>query len=591
MKKKIINGILLVALLVFATSAFVSCKDNDADSQTELSGKIADLKNQIDNLKKEVGPQGPQGEKGEQGPKGDPGTPGQNGNDGLTPFIGDNGNWWIGTTDTGVKAQGEPGTPGQNGNDGLTPFIGDNGNWWIGTTDTGVKAKGEGSTYDDTAIWAKIDELEDLIDALQDQVDGLNFDNLATQTWVEEQIENIQLQINVLTELIQNLGYTPITGIEINKITNPLFGLDTPLGIESKLLINLYGNAKKDLYFFNPVTGEREGVAPAGKLSNNFAGNIYVTVNPFTTDFSGKIVTLVNTAGQKVPVELSPLQASDAVLTRTEGGLYVISTAIPEDYLDAMEFNYIPEDMEALKESIKSAIKERKKTEIIDLATKIWDIFSSNTFPLYQIEAAWNDGSYKSKADINAVSLKPLSYDFDLADIAEYDDDAVSALESLEEYVVNVSTRTQSTRKRIWNFLNRFNKRIAEPILNNVNWAIQPTLLIQEGENIIHPAVGDDPSLFTRFKAGEITLMPTSWTAEIVAPAYKKFVGVVAIDGQANPEELAAINTGNLGKLIDGNIQQTPLTIEAGHVYQIQYTAIDYFGRVKNLYYNIRGAK
>ena len=74
------------------------------------------------------------GEKGDKGDKGDIGTAG---GDGLTPYIGDNGNWWIGTTDTGVKAQGNTGTDGQ------TPHIGDNGNWWIGTTDTGVKAQGD----------------------------------------------------------------------------------------------------------------------------------------------------------------------------------------------------------------------------------------------------------------------------------------------------------------------------------------------------------------------------------------------------------------------------------------------------------------
>lgn len=74
------------------------------------------------------------GEKGDKGDKGDNGTAGS---DGLTPYIGDNGNWWIGTMDTGVKAQGNIGTDGQ------TPHIGDNGNWWIGTTDTGVKAQGD----------------------------------------------------------------------------------------------------------------------------------------------------------------------------------------------------------------------------------------------------------------------------------------------------------------------------------------------------------------------------------------------------------------------------------------------------------------
>lgn len=35
--------------------------------------------------------------------------------DGQTPYIGENGNWWIGTTDTGVKAAGTDGSNGTNG--------------------------------------------------------------------------------------------------------------------------------------------------------------------------------------------------------------------------------------------------------------------------------------------------------------------------------------------------------------------------------------------------------------------------------------------------------------------------------------------
>ena len=87
-----------------------------------------------------------QGIKGDKGDKGDPGE------DGDTPYIGDNGNWWIGTTDTGINASGTDGSNGSNGSDGedgqdgkdgtdgLTPYVGSNGNWWIGTTDTGIKA-------------------------------------------------------------------------------------------------------------------------------------------------------------------------------------------------------------------------------------------------------------------------------------------------------------------------------------------------------------------------------------------------------------------------------------------------------------------
>ena len=79
---------------------------------------------------------------------------GEDGEDGDTPYIGSNGNWWIGTMDTGVRANGKNGSSGSDGSDGrdgrdgkdgedgLTPFIGSNGNWWIGAADTGVPAAG-----------------------------------------------------------------------------------------------------------------------------------------------------------------------------------------------------------------------------------------------------------------------------------------------------------------------------------------------------------------------------------------------------------------------------------------------------------------
>lgn len=44
------------------------------------------------------------------GPQGVPGEKGDAGEDGLTPYIGDNGNWWIGETDTGTVASGNSGS-------------------------------------------------------------------------------------------------------------------------------------------------------------------------------------------------------------------------------------------------------------------------------------------------------------------------------------------------------------------------------------------------------------------------------------------------------------------------------------------------
>lgn len=43
------------------------------------------------------------------------GTKGEPGADGITPTIWSNGNWFLGTTDTGKPSRGETGTPGKGG--------------------------------------------------------------------------------------------------------------------------------------------------------------------------------------------------------------------------------------------------------------------------------------------------------------------------------------------------------------------------------------------------------------------------------------------------------------------------------------------
>lgn len=53
-----------------------------------------------------------------KGAPGSPGSPGSPGKDGLTPHIGDNGNWYLGDTDTGKPARGAPGAKGDPGKDG-----------------------------------------------------------------------------------------------------------------------------------------------------------------------------------------------------------------------------------------------------------------------------------------------------------------------------------------------------------------------------------------------------------------------------------------------------------------------------------------
>ena len=111
---------------------------------------------------------------GAAGPKGDTGEAGA---DGVTPHIGANGNWFLGATDTGVRAEGKDGqdgsvvtigadgfwyidgvktewkVTGEKGADGLTPYIGEDGFWYIGEESTGVRAEGSEVSISEGGTW------------------------------------------------------------------------------------------------------------------------------------------------------------------------------------------------------------------------------------------------------------------------------------------------------------------------------------------------------------------------------------------------------------------------------------------------------
>ena len=107
---------------------------------------------------------GADGTPGATGAPGKDGAPGADGKDGITPTIGKNGNWYLGSTDTGkpsrgaggtpgaAGASGKDGSPGADGKDGITPAIGENGNWYLGSSDTGKPSRGADGAVPDIQI-------------------------------------------------------------------------------------------------------------------------------------------------------------------------------------------------------------------------------------------------------------------------------------------------------------------------------------------------------------------------------------------------------------------------------------------------------
>lgn len=84
---------------------------NDGSKTWENLIAVADLKG-ADGAK---GDKGDTGAPGQQGPQGESGV---KGSDGVTPTIGENGDWYIGDTDTGKPSRGEKGEKGEPGSDG-----------------------------------------------------------------------------------------------------------------------------------------------------------------------------------------------------------------------------------------------------------------------------------------------------------------------------------------------------------------------------------------------------------------------------------------------------------------------------------------
>lgn len=86
----------------------------------------------------------------QNGIDGKDGKDGTNGKDGVTPTLKaennklyvsyNNGSTWSYLSDV------RPGANGTDGKDGLTPYIGENKNWWIGEIDLGVRAEGRDAT-------------------------------------------------------------------------------------------------------------------------------------------------------------------------------------------------------------------------------------------------------------------------------------------------------------------------------------------------------------------------------------------------------------------------------------------------------------
>lgn len=135
------------------------------------------------------------------------------------------------------------------------------------------------------------------------------------------------------------------------------------------------------------------------------------------------------------------------------------------------------------------------------------------------------------------------------------------------------------------NFINRVNSYIhkCNYWLDNANKFLQPAMFATDGNNWVKLPTIASGATYVKMTNGKanVLLLPTSYTLEYIAPAYKKYITVKDPSGNTVTGE-------NIGKVISGNIRKAGFTATKEGIYTITYDAVDYTGgkpKTKNTFF------
>lgn len=163
--------------------------------------------------------------------------------------------------------------------------------------------------------------------------------------------------------------------------------------------------------------------------------------------------------------------------------------------------------------------------------------------------------------------------------IGSINDQIGTQLQPVKDAITNAATKWDNAITPVNNLLHKINAHISD-----VNQLLQPTMLYKSSKtgdwNTLSTLKG---KLGTRMTGtGSTVLVATSWTGELLAPAYKKSVKVVDNKGKDIDPKVANVTLMD-GKTsaktpFDGSTQKVLFTVTAKGNYTIVYEAVDYSG-------------
>lgn len=140
-------------------------------------------------------------------------------------------------------------------------------------------------------------------------------------------------------------------------------------------------------------------------------------------------------------------------------------------------------------------------------------------------------------------------------------------------------------KDKIIKFLDKAEDKLVSGV-NSINKVLQPVMLVKttDGFHKLSETIYT-PTVMT---SGDVKFIPTSYNAEIVAPAYKKLVGVTNVysldrskSAQAGDSNcLSALKAANakagVAEIIDGDTNIVPFSAKKGYIYEVTYTSVDF---------------
>ncbi len=165
--------------------------------------------------------------------------------------------------------------------------------------------------------------------------------------------------------------------------------------------------------------------------------------------------------------------------------------------------------------------------------------------------------------------------------IGSINDQIGTQLQPVKDAITNAATKWDNAITPVNNLLHKINAHISD-----VNQLLQPTMLYKSTKtnswNVLSTLKGTRGTRMTG--TGSTVLVATSWTGELLAPAYKKSVYV---KGNPAGAKVTLMDGKTPAKKFAGSTQKVLFTATAKDNYTIVYEAVDYSGVSVKKEYNI----